>query len=208
MRIPQRRRRFSKPPSGGLPGCHTGHDGVPTRSRPGSASGSGRPRSAAPGCSRSARPVGAADASRATPWPRQTGAPPTPFVCASPSGRSRFREFTEPVEIVGIQGSMDGPALVAGGAGSLDGARVPDPGVGPVDHLCLGVLGLAAWKQLSLRTAIRISSGVVRELALPEKRRPPVEIGEGEKRPDARALDGHDVLDGAVRRVAGYLARS
>src|SRR5215210_1101112 len=110
------------------------------------------------------------------------------------------------LQVISIEGPVHDAAVAAGGAGSLDGARVAGRGLGAIDHLMLGVFGLAAWQGLALWAAVQVSRGVVRERALPEKRRPLVEIGQREERPNTRVFQRDDVFGRAVGGVPGHLA--
>jgi hypothetical protein len=94
--ITQRRPRAAMAPVGRPRGCHTGHDAGPTRSLPRSASGSGLPQSAAPGCWRSASLGVAAVVGHATPSPRRTAARPSPIASGSLSCTARWRGSCAP----------------------------------------------------------------------------------------------------------------
>src|SRR5919107_4121201 len=110
---------------------------------------------------------------------------------------------TNRVEVGLGEGAVDHAAMVAGRAFCFDEAGVAGPGLGPEKRLCLGVLGLAPPQHLPLWTTVRVSAGVVRELALPEERRAAVEVRQREKGPDPRVLEGDDVFGRAVGRVSG-----
>src|SRR5215212_1210178 len=109
------------------------------------------------------------------------------------------------LQVVSIEGPMYDAAVVAGRALGLDGTRVAGRGLGAIDHLVLGVFGLAVWQGLALWAAVQVSRGVVGERALPEKRRPLVEIGQREERPNTRVLQRDDVFGRAVGGVPGHL---
>src|SRR5829696_9572611 len=100
---------------------------------------------------------------------------------------------------------MHDPAVVTAGAGGLAGAGVAGRGVSPIDHFLLGVFGLAPRQHVSLWAAVLISRRVVGEFALAVERRPLVEIGEREERPDTGVLEGDDVLGRAVGGIASHL---
>jgi hypothetical protein len=93
-------------------------------------------------------------------------------------------------------------------AGSFQRAGIADGGVGATDHDAFGVLGFPSPKHLALGAAVLVALRIVGEAGRSVERCPLVEVWQRDVGVDVLVLNGDDVLDGPVRRVAGHLVGS
>jgi hypothetical protein len=107
----------------------------------------------------------------------------------------------DPLQILGVERAVNRPTTVTGGTRGLDWAGIAGGGVGPIDDQRFGVLGRPAWEPVPFGALVLVPLAIIGEL-----RRAiegcAVPVGQRDVSPDARVLDGLDVLDGAVRGVA------
>src|SRR3954447_24926673 len=96
---------------------------------------------------------------------------------------------------------MNRPTALAGGTRGLDWAGIAGGGVGPIDDQRFGVLDRPAWERAPFGALILVPLTIIGELRRAIEGRA-VPVRQGDVGPNARVLDGLDVLDGAVGGVA------
>src|SRR5215218_1121613 len=109
-----------------------------------------------------------------------------------------------PIKVGLVEVALDLAAAGAASAPWLERAGGTDGGRRPVDVHPRDGIERAQAQRLTAGAPAGILSGVVGEGVPAEEGRQVVEVGQRDVGPDVGVLDGDDVLDGAVGRVAGH----
>src|SRR6266699_3875834 len=106
-----------------------------------------------------------------------------------------------------MEGAVQLSPLFARGTLRFEGTGITGSRVCAVFHLLRLLLGTKWTEWLTLRADIHILRRIVGELGGSEKGRHVLPIRQRNRGPDACVFQDFDVLDGAVLRVAGHVAR-
>src|SRR3954451_14873721 len=100
-----------------------------------------------------------------------------------------------------MEGAVNRPAALTGCTGGFHRASIAGSGIGPIDRQLLSVLRRPAWEPLSCGASVLVPLAIIRELRRAIEGRA-VPVGQRDVGPDAGVLDGLNILEGAVRRIA------
>src|SRR5215217_1155435 len=144
---------------------------------------------------------------RASPWPRQRGALPTPGASSQRLAiRLGVTVATYPLEVLLIKATPEPTSLLALCAASLKWARVAGGGLGSVPDGSLLVVVAFPVQGLALGADVEVSEvsfSIVNKFVLAKEGTAFVVFGQHHVGVDAGLLHGRYVLDGAVGCIAG-----
>ncbi len=113
----------------------------------------------------------------------------------------------DPLEVLLLEAASEGSSLLTCGAVHFERTGIAR---GRIGSILLGPFGVAVRFQPqhgSIWAGVDVLFGIILELPLPVERSPLVKVGQGHIGTDALLLKRHDIVNRAVGRVPGRLAR-